>query len=590
MSEPLTLSPHPPGGSDAASGRRSTPAVQVDRHPRSDVGTIVIHWIVAIAMVASLLTGLQNLGRRARGAHREVPGADAPAGEVWTVHFVAGLTLFFGITAYLVYLVRGRLTDRNGLSRLRAVRVSGRSKAARKARWGGINVALHWLIYAVTLVLTGTGVALYLGYGGWVVWLHATCALVALAYIAVHTVAHFMYGGLWQLLRLFRPAALADGAARRRRPLLAAAVIGLPVVGGLAFADVKGRSTLVVDKVSAGPDLSKLLDDPVWRNARPVSVRTMQGANFGGTGETTVEIRAVRDDANVYFAFRWWDPSRSLKRVPMIKKADGWHLLDADAARADVTAYYEDKLAVIFSRSDAFGSGGSTHLGAQPLPDAPTPLNGRGYHYTTDGSYIDMWQWKAARGGMLGVVEDMHIGPPTEPTAAERAVKGRYQAGYWGDPGTSAYRYNFKFEGPGGYAGAVEPLRLPKDWQATVARLGTVDLAFDASTSPGSAWWMVEKTETVPYSAAADAEIPVGTVMPGVLMTDGYTGDRAGISAAADWADDHWTLVASRKIATGSKYDVDFLPGNTFYLYVSAFDHTQTRHTRHMRPVEVLLR
>ncbi len=42
------------------------------------------------------------------------------------------------------------------------------------------------------------------------------------------------------------------------------------------------------------------------------------------------------------------------------------------------------------------------------------------------------------------------------------------------------------------------------------------------------------------------------------------TGDRAGISAAADWADDHWTLVASRKIATGSKYDVDFLPGNTF--------------------------
>jgi hypothetical protein len=101
---------------------------------------------------------------------------------------------------------------------------------------------------------------------------------------------------------------------------------------------------------------------------------------------------------------------------------------------------------------------------------------------------------------------------------------------------------------------------------------------------------MVEASETVPYAKDVDAEIPVGTVIPGVLLTEGYTGDRAGITAAAHWADDHWSLVASRKISSGSKYDVDFLPGNVFYLYVSAFDHTQTRHTRHMRPVEVLLR
>ncbi|WP_457104683.1 ethylbenzene dehydrogenase-related protein [Methylobacterium sp. P5_C11] len=590
MSEPLTLSSHPLSSAEVVAPRRADASARAERRPRTDTGTIVIHWVVAIAMVASLLTGLRISADAPIARTAKFLAPLLPQGEVWTVHFVAGLTLFFGITAYLVYLVRGRLTDRNGMTRLRAILVGGRTKAARKARWGGVNVALHWLIYAVTLVLTGTGIALYLGYGGWVVWLHATCALVALAYIAVHTVAHFMYGGLWQLLRLFRPAPLSDGAVRRRRPLLAAAILGIPVVGGLAWADVKGRSTLVVDKVAVGPDLGKLLDDPVWRTARPVSVRTMQGANFGGTGETTVEIRAVRDAANVYFAFRWWDPSRSLKRVPLVKKDDGWHVLDAEAAHADVTTYYEDKLAVIFSRSDAFGSGGATHLGARTLPDAPAPLNGRGYHYTTDGSYIDMWQWKSARGGMLGVLEDMHIGPPTDPTAAERAVKGRYQAGYWGDPGTSAYRYNFRFEGPGGYTGSVEPLRLPKDWRATVAKLGTVDLTPDASASKGSAWWMVEKTETVPYSTAVDAEIPVGTVIPGVLLTDGYTGDRAGISAAADWADDHWTVVASRKIATGSKYDVDFLPGNTFYLYVSAFDHTQTRHTRHMRPVEVLLR
>jgi cytochrome b subunit of formate dehydrogenase len=590
MSDTLALAPHPPAETAPVRERQASLETPADRHPRSDAGTIVIHWIVAVAMIASLITGLRISADAPVARTAKFLAPLLPQGEVWTVHFIAGLSLFFGITAYLVYLVRGRLAERNGLSRLRAIFVSGRTKAARKARWGGINVALHWAVYAITVILTGTGIALYLGYGGWVVWLHATCALVALGYIAVHTLAHFMYGGVWQLLRLFRPAPLADAAVRRSRPLLAAAALAVPVVGGLAWADFAGRSTLVVDRVAAGPDLGKLLDDPVWRTARPVSVRTMQGANFGGTGETTVEIRAVRDDKNVYFAFRWWDPSRSLKRVPMIKREDGWHLLDSNAAKADVTAYYEDKLAVIFSRSDAFGSGGSTHLGPRPLPDAPAPMNGRGYHYTTDGSYIDMWQWKSGRGGMLGVVEDMHIGPPTDPTAAERAIKGRYQAGYWGDPGTSAYRYNFRFEGPGGYTGAVEPLRLPKDWRATKAKLGTVDLGPDASASEGAAWWMVEASETVPYAKDVDAEIPVGTVIPGVLLTEGYTGDRAGITAAAHWADDHWSLVASRKISSGSKYDVDFLPGNVFYLYVSAFDHTQTRHTRHMRPVEVLLR
>jgi hypothetical protein len=201
-----------------------------------------------------------------------------------------------------------------------------------------------------------------------------------------------------------------------------------------------------------------------------------------------------------------------------------------------------------------------------------------------------MWQWKAARGGLLGSVEDMHIGPPTTPSAAEIAVKGRYQAGYWGDPGGSMYRYNFSFEGPGGYKGPVQPLRLPKDWRAIVSAMGAFSPDPNSSVAAGSKWWMVEGEDTLPYSAELDATIPVGTVLPGVLITGEYTGERAGISASAEWADDHWTLVAKRKLRTGSKFDKDFVPGSRYYLWVSAFDHTQTRHTRHVRPIEVVFR
>ena len=36
-----------------------------------------------------------------------------------------------------------------------------------------------------------------------------------------------------------------------------------------------------------------------------------------------------------------------------------------------------------------------------------------------NSSILDVWQWKASRGGMLGYVDDQHFGPPTEPKPAE---------------------------------------------------------------------------------------------------------------------------------------------------------------------------
>ena len=105
----------------------------------------------------------------------------------------------------------------------------------------------------------------------------------------------------------------------------------------------------------------------------------------------------------------------------MVKRPDGWHVVAAHAGQADVVDFYEDKFSVIFSRSNAFGGGGATHLGPKPLADKPSALNQRGLHYTVDGSIIDMWQWKASRGGLLGYVDDQYIGPPREPTADEAA-------------------------------------------------------------------------------------------------------------------------------------------------------------------------
>jgi hypothetical protein len=576
----------PLGGASDRSGPapRAVKARRPDA-PRSDIGTVVLHWIVAAAMVASLLTGLRISADAPNAVISKLLSPILLQGEIWTVHFVSSLALVFTTTAYILYMARGGLKRRVSLKKLRVFTLP----TAPKVRWGAANVALYWAFYLVLLTLTATGLALYWGFGGWIVAVHAVCAFITIGYVVAHLVVHFGYGGWQQILRIFRPTRLIPNRATRARPLLVATAVAVPAAVALAAYDIATRDVLAVTAAGLAPALDGVLDDEAWKAARPVFVRTMQGEHLGGSGETTVEMRAVTSGSKIYFAFRWRDETRSLMRVPVQKQADGWHVVGHRVDIADVMDFYEDKLAILFSRTDSFGNGGSTHMGPRPLGDKPAPLHRRGYHYTADGSILDVWQWKASRGGMLGYVDDMFFGPPFEPKPAEAAGTARYQAGYTNDPGSAFYVYNYKPEAPGGYKGAVQLLRLPKDLAATTAAMGRIDLNPEATADEGARWWMLE-SETVPYSKEADAAIPVGTVIPGVLIMGEYAGDRADVRGGAAWKDGYWTVETSRALATGSKYDVDFTVDEPLYAWLAVFDHNQTRHTRHMRPVRVEVR
>jgi Ethylbenzene dehydrogenase/Prokaryotic cytochrome b561 len=552
-----------------------------DRKPRTDFGTILLHWVVASAMITSLVTGLRISADAPKAVVSKALSPVLPQGEIWSVHFVASIVLFFGATAYVAYLVLGGLTGRVALRKLRVLSIS---RAPHRALWGAVNVGIHWLLYGLVLALTVTGIALYLGYGGWFVAIHAACALATLFYTVAHVLAHFAFGGWQQLLRVFRPSRLSRPPTSAKRPLLIASLIGLPVAFGIAGLEFGTRDRLDVPFVSAPPILDGVLDEPTWSRVHPVVVHTMQGANLGGTGQSRVEVRAVRDAKRIYFAFRWEDPTRSLTRLPLRKEKDGWHLVGEDAGSADVVDFYEDKFAVIFSRSDAFGADGATHLGPRPARNHPSSLNERGLHYT-EGHLIDMWQWKSSRGGLLGYMDDQFIGPLRDATPDEAAKRARYQGGYFNDAGPALYQYNFPFEGPGGYKGPIRPKVLPKDIAAMTAALGRFNVENpDQSIDADARWWMTE-AEVVPYSQEVDDTIPVGTVMPAVLIKDGFAGDRAHVRAGAKWQDGVWTLEASRELATSSPTDLDFEIGRDLFMWVAVFDHTQTRHTRHMRPV-----
>jgi cytochrome b561 len=574
------------GPGPAASGAaRSGPLRRQAGPPRSDTGTIVLHWTMTIAMLVSLFTGLRISADAENSVFAKSLNAILPQGEIWTPHILSALTVIVCSFAYAIYLSRSGLGRRVSLKKTRVFGL----EAAPKLYWGAVNVILHWILFAAVVTLLGSGVALYLGYGGPVVTIHYTACLVVLGYIVAHVFAHTMYGGLGQLLRLFRPAPIAKTAALKERPLAIAALVGVVVAGGAAALDHATGETVTSVRIAANeaPDREKLLEDPVWRRTRPVFVKTMQGANLGGTGTSMVEIRSVHDDARIWFAFRWEDPTRSIKRIPLVKHADGWHMMHNKADIADETAHYEDKFAVLFSKSAGFGSGGTTHLGPNPLPGLPSALNKRGSHYTTDGSLADMWQWKASRGGLLSYMDDMWFSTPVAPNADQIAGKTRYQAGYDGDKGRAFYVYNFVVEPPGGFRGPIQVKRLPIDWKKTTAKLGKVDFADDASDDEGSQWWMFED-ESVPYSKELDDQIPVGTVIPAVLIMGKYEGSRADVRASARWRDGHWTLVATRALDTHDAQDLPMESGLS--MWVSVFDHTQTRHTRHMRPVTLEMR
>jgi cytochrome b subunit of formate dehydrogenase len=575
-----------PTGSAGRSSVSARSVQDVDRRekpPRTDVGTLVLHWVTAIAFLVSLFTGIRIAADAINAPISHWLNPILPQGEIWTWHFLAGLTLFFCAAAYLIYLRRSGLANRNAIKKSRVMVMP----VASKMRFGGLNVLLHWAAYLIIVIMTVTGIFLYLGWGGWLVSVHSYVAFIGLGYIFVHIFAHYLFGGWWQVFRVFRPAALVVTEAVKPKPVLIALAAGVIVMAGVAATDWATRDTLVVTKVEGEPKLDGILDEAMWNKARPVRIHTQQGENFGGPGESTVEVRAVHNGEKVFFAVKWNDPTRSLRRLPMVKKADGWHLFDPRAGRMDVVDFYEDKLAIIFADKPAIGGSNVSNLGPSPLPSGhPRPLNERGFHFTTDGSYVDMWQWKASRGGMLGRVDDQYIGPPYEPSKDDAAYKARYQGGYWNDPGRAIYSYNYKFF-PKDYQGPVEVIKLPKDWKKTQAQLGKISFDPNVSDDENGRWNMFED-EVEPYSKEADAKIPVGTVMPGVLISGKYEGDRGDLVGGSRWKDGYWTLEIARNVKTGSKFDKDFVAGKPIYMWVAAFDHVQTRHTRHPRPVRVI--
>ena len=540
------------------------------RIKKSDFATVVLHWALVISLAISLLTGLRIAADMPENSWAIALDRILLQGNVILWHTWSAISLTFIMIAYVFFLIRSGLQRRVAFDRSALRAVFGADKSR---RWRAINVVIYWISFGLLIASTATGLVLYALPGLMnyltLAQIHEILAWSVLAYVVLHVIAQWAYGGFTHLAKILNPRLVYGTAA------LGSVAIATVTAAGIVFVDSRALPTLVVQHSDTAPQIDGLANDPVWENADRVEIATARGAN--AQDGQVVTARMIHDGETLYTLFQWNDPTRSQMHLPLQKTEEGWRVLQYEFGIQDEDYYYEDKFGVMFATTPELAGAGTSHLGGQPIENRPPPAGGRGLHYTTDGSFVDVWHWKSVRTGSFDQIDDNYFGPPME----EDPTRSRYTGGYTQDPRTGGgYSMNWESFSDD----TVTLTHLPRD-PAMIEQFQDVDLASDISDELTLA---MRAEDMVPYTAEADI-YPIGTIMPSVMITGPHEGDRGDVLARAVWEDGVWTLEAQRALDTTSRYDFVLQPDVPIYMWVAVFNHTQTRHSQHLRPVRLMM-
>jgi hypothetical protein len=326
---------------------------------------------------------------------------------------------------------------------------------------------------------------------------------------------------------------------------------GLALLGSISLASFAfAADTVTAVRVDKAPSLNAGATDPAWAKAKPLTVPLSGGANFKG-GNTTLTLKAVYSGEMLYLLAQYADPTQSVRRFPYQKQADGsWKKLsDPNDKGGDDNLYYEDKFAIIWNIANSIKN--FSQLGCAAMCHAGEPGKPFGNKYTaSEGELGDIWHMKSIRTGYIGQADDQYVDhtrfdPQKSPEAGRKS-----------DPKTA-----------GGYA----------DIKLVNGKPEFMSKSALPANKPGGTYYLREEDKV----AFDDTNFKPGDEVASILVAP-FTGDRGDIAVAIKWAGGKWTSVLSRKLTTGSKYDVQFdnLDG-TYEFGFAAFDNAQVRHAVH---------
>lgn len=342
--------------------------------------------------------------------------------------------------------------------------------------------------------------------------------------------------------------------------------VGVFLVPTHAHAAKKKQMALSSIKTNA-PITLDANEESAWSKATTIEIDLANtpykpSNGYEGMRSTTVAIRTLYDDENIYFFVQYKDPTLSLERFPWVKQTDGsWkQLANKDDTGHDNT-YYEDKFGMYWNiNASGFQKKGcdvSCHIKENGMVNGIVDTSA-GRKYTKPGQSIDMWHWKSVRTNPLDLFDDQFVDSTSDPKVNKNwGRKGDHKTG-------------------GGYTNNVNADKTGP--------------AFMNKAATASNTYFVMPATKVPFVDAFQA----GDVLPGIVLSP-FTGSRADIQVKGIWKDGVWTLEFMRKLVTTGEHadvqDVQFSDlSKSYYFGVSVFDNSQINHIYHKGSIKLMFK
>ena len=337
----------------------------------------------------------------------------------------------------------------------------------------------------------------------------------------------------------------------------------LALAGCQSVQDKAPADSLVAVYTTTAPNMAAGAADPVWAKAKPLSAEITGGANFGAKpgakGESTVTLKAAYTNDMLYMLVQYKDPTNSVRRGPFQKQADGsWKKLGDPANKGgDDNMYYEDKWAMLWPTNDATAKSFDNEGCAMACHEGQGKPYGNKYT-NLPGQLLDMWHSKGQRTAPLGYLDDQY----TDDTRYD--PKTAPNAGRKGDPGPKGGEYT-----------NVPLVNGKPQFMSSEAK----------AANAGGTYYIKRGSEV----AFDDSKFKAGDEVASIIINPLTGTDRGDVQVANTYANGMHTSVVSRKLVTGSKFDVQFANMGARYGFgFAAFDNAQVRHATSDDPMYLM--
>lgn len=309
-----------------------------------------------------------------------------------------------------------------------------------------------------------------------------------------------------------------------RTRLLISLTLCLVLAMGVTFINLKevsgaSKQTLTVTRVKWAPSG---LNDAVWEKAKALIIPFEGKEKFAGKN-ANVTTKAVYSGDDIYFLFKWSDPTKSVTKGAWQFDGEKWTHQKGN----------EDRISLLFeiNRINNFATKGCAIV--CHVPQGATNAKEGKFGTSTAVEKGDLWHWKAARSDPAGFADDTWLTQISEEKGGRKSDAG----------------------GGGDQKNIAEDKSKPKYMLASGKKLNKDGILLAADAVEITSYAVFKAGNTITYRMP---KMPAGS--------------RADIKAVSRYADGGWSVILSRKLDTGNEDDVAFNPRKQYNFALALFD------------------